>query len=442
MFKSNLTNWNHYPVIDAEVVAASSEAECMSAIKLHPQLISRGLGRSYGDASLGKVVLDCSGMNRILEFDITNKTIVVEAGVSIDEILKQIVPSGLFLPVVPGTRFITIGGAIAADIHGKNHHIDGTFTRHVEWIEIIDESLQLMRCSPSHNTDLFVKTCGGMGISGVIIRASLKLISIDTSYIRCTNIPFYNLRDLLNSFEQFKLSKYSVAWLDTSSGKGKLLNSVLMLGEHECSDNLLNKTEDYKLQVHTSPMITIPKWFPSFLLNNLSINIFNRIYFLMKKRSSGSYRLHYEDYFFPLDKINWWNRLYGKRGFIQYQCLVPANKEGEQALNEILLACSSNGMSSFLSVLKGFGEANPLAHMSFPAPGYTLSMDLKMNKGLIKFLDELDIIVENCGGKLYLAKDARMNRSFFQRSYPKRVVSNRFVSLLSQRLGLNSTDKK
>ncbi len=441
MFKKNLTNWNQYPLIDSEVILPSSEAECIGALKQYPELISRGMGRSYGDASLGNVVLDCTAMNRIIELDIQKKIMIVEAGVSIDEILKQIVPSGLFLPVVPGTCFVSIGGAIAADIHGKNHHIDGTFTRHVEWIEIIDESLQVVRCSLNENTNLFKQTCGGMGISGVILRACLKLTKIETSFIKFSNIPFFSLDELLQSFEIYKSSKYIVAWLDVFSYSEKSLNSILMLGEQAEMNDLSEHNCKRPLSVHRSPKVSIPKLFPSFLLNRFTINLFNQYHFFVNKKPFRNQILHYSKFFFPLDRIKNWNRLYGKSGFIQYQCLVPANSSGKKALFEILECCRINGIVSFLSVLKAFGEGNPDANMSFPAPGYTLSMDFKMNFKLFEILDDLDKIVENCGGKLYLAKDARMGRKFFERTYPNPVKSNRFVSLLTKRLGLYKPQK-
>lgn len=432
-----LSNWNRIPAITAEVIEPGDEGSVIREIKVGQPLIARGMGKSYGDASLGNKVLDMRNCAGILGFSGQDQILKALAGTSIDEILSFLVPRGHFLPVVPGTRFISLGGAIAADIHGKNHHLHGSFGTHVLELELIDEEGQKRLCSRTQNPGLFSATCGGMGLTGVIVSATIKTITIQTSSILCRNLAFGKLDDLLKAFDDHARSTYNVAWLDTSSETSGNFRALLMLGEHAHKGQQPARRKNKYLKVHRRPFWVIPPGFPGFILNRFTINIFNHFFYWAGASKKKEFIRHYSAFFFPLDAIGKWNRLYGKEGFIQYQCVVPDTCAGSAALHQILSLCREYRKVSFLSVLKKFGPENPDADMSFPFKGYTLAMDLKMNKQLAGFLEKLDDVTRKAGGRIYLAKDARMSREFFEETYPKRTVSGFFSSLLSARLGLN-----
>ncbi len=429
-----VSNWNHWPVVDAIYEKPTDTAELPTILTKHRELIARGMGRSYGDASLSTTIVDCTGLNRILSIDQENQLLCAEAGCTLDSILSAIVPLGFFLPVVPGTRFITIGGAIAADIHGKNHHKHGSFSQHLVWLELIDENGQMIRCSADTEPALFERSCGGMGITGIILRACIRIVSIDNAFIKYRNYRYDDLTSLIKAFDKHQETSYTVAWIDTLSPTTR---AVLICGEHCPAVDLPKK---YKSKVRSTghrQRLNVPCYFPRFVLSHLSIRLFNQWYYLRHNTSKKDAFQHYEHFFFPLDSIGHWNRLYGRKGFLQYQFVVPLGDESQQAITEVLALCRKERQASFLSVLKVFGDANPRAIMGFPQKGITLAMDLKMNKRLLPLLNQLDNIVEAAGGKLYLAKDARMNIDFFNRTYRNKVESSYFVSGLSKRLGLN-----
>ena len=398
-------------------------------------VIARGLGRSYGDSALARDVLQMQPLDTLLSFDDTTGQLRCAAGVSLDTVLRIFVPRGWMLPVVPGTRFVTVGGAIASDVHGKNHHGAGTFGDHVIALSLLQASGDVVECSSARNPDLFNATCGGMGLTGIVLDATLALQRIPGSAILQQTLRFANLEEVFAGFEAHGGATYSVAWLDCLARGDALGRSLLYLGEH---------AQDGKFLAPRPGRLSVPFNAPSFLLNRFSMSAFNALYYQRPVDSSARQRLEADSYFFPLDGIAHWNRLYGRRGFVQYQCVIPQDA-ALAGLTRLLQATSAAGKGSFLSVLKKFGAAN--AHwLSFPMQGYTLAMDFKLERSLLPFLEELDRIVLDHGGRLYLAKDARMSMDTFRRSYPRweafaqlRLASGAdrlFNSLQSQRLGL------
>lgn len=442
-----LSGWGRYPTISARLlepsnVRAAEEhlAEVLSADD--GSLIPRGAGRSYGDAALAPTVLGTRQLDHFIAFTIESEaiaTIHCAAGVSLGALLRVVIPRGFFLPVLPGTRFVSVGGAIAADVHGKNHHRDGCFSNFVESFTLLLTSGEIRRCSRTENSELFMATCGGMGLTGIILDARLRLKKVPSPLINNETIIADNLDACIELLEQHKDHQYSVAWIDCLSHGNELGRGCLFLGEH--ADNPTTQ-KDYRHKSGT--LITVPFATPGWLLNGATMRSFNWLYYQRQKLRKSHSQVHYQNYFFPLDSINNWNRLYGRKGFVQYQLVLPSNGALE-GLREILQRVSQAGKGSFLAVLKQFGTANnnPL---SFPLEGFTLTLDFKMEDGLLPLLDELDAIVLEHGGRLYLAKDARMSEAVFKAGYPRweefmavRAAvdpEGRLESSLAQRLGL------
>ena len=430
-----ISGWGRYPKIDAQVLLPMTGNDCASALKDPSVLIARGLGRSYGDSSLASQVLETTELQYFQEFNPETGVLACDAGVSLYEILNVFVAKGWFLPVTPGTRFVTVGGAIASDVHGKNHHIDGTFCEHVLSFDIALGNGVIVTASPLQNADLFHATCGGMGLTGVIVAARIGLKPISSSDILETTIKAPNLDAVLDGFEKYADSTYSVAWIDCLAKGADLGRSLLMIGEH---------ATDGGLKVASKKPLTIPMDAPAQLLNPLSIKAFNTLYYGKVFQAEQSRRTSFETYFYPLDQMLHWNRLYGKPGFLQYQFVIPT-ATGREGMRRILEEISDSGQGSFLAVLKAFGKQNnnPL---SFPLEGYTLALDFKVTPTIFALLDRLDQLVLQYGGRLYLAKDARMTEQTFKQSYPrwqefeavrsKYHAIGKFASLQSQRLGL------
>ncbi|MFN5416095.1 MAG: FAD-binding protein [Flavobacteriia bacterium] len=428
-----ISNWGKFPIVNAEQTSLIDYKKISEYVKHTENFIPRGAGKSYGDCSLSKNIFSTLNLNKIVNLQLDKKTITCESGTLLSEILDKIVPHKLFLPVVPGTKHITLGGAIAANIHGKNHHKDGAFGQFVDSVELMNESGEIVFCSREVNTELFSSTIGGMGLTGIILKATIQLISIKSSFIDELSIKAKNIDELITLFDNHKNYHYSVAWIDCLSKGENLGRSILKLGEHSFTD-------DKKVQVHKSQnrkLLVIPSIFPSFLLNSFTIKCFNFLYFNKQTKKEKSKTIHYDSYFFPLDKIKNWNNIYGKKGFMQYQFVIPF-ENGKIALKEILSKISGSQTASFLAVLKTFGPKEiHSSKLSFPEKGYTLALDFKYNSKNLVLLDELDKILLKFGGKIYLAKDARMSKETFQKSYTQVVEhSNKFSSLQSERLGI------
>lgn len=375
--------------------------------------IARGNGRCYGDASLADTVFSTLKFDKVLAFDTGTGLFTCEAGITLDQILDIVVPKGWFLPVSPGTKFITVGGAVASDVHGKNHHVDGSFSNHVASIDILVADGRVISCSPSVHPDLFEATCGGMGLTGLILRLSFRLKKIETSYIRQKQIRAANLDEVIQLFGQYKHYTYSVAWIDCLIKGKDFGRSILLLGEHALPEELSAKRKSNPLALPRKMQIAFPINLPSFVLNPFTVRTFNFLYYRKNYRKEMDSIVSYEPFFYPLDAILHWNRCYGKNGFVQYQFVLPM--ESKKGLVEILTRISDKGLGSFLTVLKTFGHQKSI--ISFPMEGYTLALDFPVRKGLFEFLDELDRIVLNYGGRVYLSKDARMSPEVFWNSY-------------------------
>ena len=332
----------------------------------------------------------------------------------LDQVLEVIIPAGWFLPVTPGTKFITVGGAVASDVHGKNHHIEGSFSNHILEMEIVLASGENLTCSPGFNQDLFGATCGGMGLTGIISRVKFRLKKIETSFIRQKQIKARNLQELIRLFDEYKEYNYSVAWIDCLKKGPHFGRSILMLGEHAGLKDLKEKHKKYPLQMHRKKQINFPFNLPSWVLNAFTVKTFNFLFYSKNFKKEINNVIGYEPFFYPLDAILHWNRGYGKKGFIQYQFVLPL--EAEKGLIEILHRISDKGLGSFLAVLKVLGKQESI--ISFPKEGYTLALDFPVRAGLLEFLDELDQIVLQYGGRLYLSKDARMKPEILRSGYP------------------------
>ena len=432
-----LTGWGKYPKIDSQVIKPSRIKALLKSLSDNSQrtLIARGLGRSYGDSSLAHHVISTEHLDHFLKFDEAAGLLTCSAGVSLAGILNVFIPKGWFLSVTPGTKFVTVGGAIASDIHGKNHHIEGSFSEYISTMKIATVSDGIVDCSRELHPNLFRATCGGMGLTGIVLEATLKLKPIKSSYINETTIKAQNLEEALNLFDAYQSSTYSVAWIDCLATGKSLGRSLVMMGEH---------AESGGLNAGKTGKLTVPIDMPSILLNQYTIQAFNTFYYhrLTKQRSERF--AHFESFFYPLDGIHQWNRMYGKNGFIQYQFVLP-KEAGLTGMTTVLKRIAESKRGSFLAVLKAFGKGND-NFLSFPLEGYTLALDFKFDKDLLPLLDELDKIVLEFGGRVYLTKDSRMSEETFKQSYPqwnefmevrKQYDADKvFHSLQSQRLGL------
>ncbi len=411
--KKKIANWGNYPVMETEEKTFIFEEQLSEAVLHSDNIIARGNGRCYGDASLAKHTISTLKYDKVLSFDTDKGIFECQAGLTLDKILEVIVPKGWFLPVTPGTKFITVGGAIASDVHGKNHHVDGCFSHHVLDMDVVLSNGETITCSPHLNTDLFWATCGGMGLTGIITRARFDLKKIESSYIKQKQIKANNLEEVIELFEKYRHYTYSVAWIDCLQ-KGKHFGrSILMLGEHATLADLDENKKKNPLKLPSKTQITFPFNLPSFVLNQFTIKAFNFLFYGKNLSREINNIISYEPFFYPLDAILHWNRGYGKPGFVQYQFVLPL--ESKQGLIEILNKISDKGLGSFLAVLKIFGKQDDL--ISFPKEGYTLALDFPVRKGLFEFLDELDKVVLNYGGRIYLSKDARMKSEIFWNGY-------------------------
>ena len=439
---ARLAGWGRYPVIEGPLVSPADTAEAALAAGVGDGLITRGNARSYGDASLGR---DCTigarRLDRFIAFDPATGMLVCEGGVLLSEIIDVMLPRGWFAPVTPGTRFVTLGGMIAADIHGKNHHGHGSFADHVEWFDLATGAA-VIRCSRSENADLFAATCGGMGLTGVILRAAVRLLAVPSAMIRQRGIRARSLDAAIELFESSLGWTYSVAWIDCLAAGASLGRSVVLLGEHAEIDELPDPAMRAAPFARAADKVKrVPIDFPAFALNPLSVRAFNQLYYRVQR--TGERIVPLNPYFYPLDAILEWNRIYGRRGFVQYQCVLPL-EESRSGLTRLLQEIARAGTGSFLAVLKRMG-AESFGLLSFPRPGYTLALDFPVTPANLALLDRLDAITAEHGGRIYLAKDGRAKPTFaagypkideFRAIRAKHGLTDRFASRLSQRLEL------
>ncbi|HEB95384.1 MAG TPA: FAD-binding oxidoreductase [Sedimenticola thiotaurini] len=375
-------------------------------------LLPRGAGRSYGDSCLndGGVLLDATGLDRFIAFDHDRGVLECEAGVTLDAILDLVVPAGWFLPVTPGTRFVTVGGAIANDVHGKNHHRAGTFGCHLESLELLRSDGRRLQCSPGENGDWFRATIGGLGLTGLITRARLRLQPLASPCIDQETLRFDHLAGFFDlAAESDRSHEYTVAWVDCLASGAALGRGLLFRGNTAPAGSGCGRPGGRG--------ITIPLDPPVSLVNHWSLAVFNRLYYHRPRRRRE--RVHYRPFFYPLDAIGQWNRIYGPRGFMQYQCLVP-DGVARPAIGEILERIARAGSGSFLAVLKRFGERPSPGLLSFPRPGVTLALDFP-NRGArtLELLERLDGVVREAGGAVYPAKDGRMSAASFDTYFPR-----------------------
>lgn len=403
-----LHGWGKFPIVDAEVLVPSSTSE-LRAILLRSDekpLIARGQGRSYGDSSLSPRVVSSYHLDHFTHFDEQTGLLSCEAGVSFADILAQFVPRGWFLPVTPGTKHVSVGGAIASDVHGKNHHSEGSFCDHLESFSLVLACGEKVVCSRLERYDLFRATCGGMGLTGFIVEACFRLKPISSAYICETRLKARNIEETLAIFESKADASYSVSWIDCLATGESLGRALVMTGEH---------SEDGDLDIIRRKPTSVAFNMPDCLMNRFSIRAFNELYYRRTYRQVSQYTSHYESFFYPLDRLSHWYRLYGKNGFIQYQFVLPF-QSGIDGISRILKRIAESQRGSFLGVLKVLGKGND-NYLSFPQAGYTLAVDFKMDKGLASELEVLDKMVVEYGGRLYLSKDARMSEAIFKQSY-------------------------
>ncbi len=431
MKKETVENWGNYPKVEAEVEKDNRIGQLQQFVQASEHVIARGNGRCYGDASLQKRIYSTLDWNYFLDFDKEKGIIECESGVLLSNILEMSVPRGYFLGVTPGTKLITVGGAIASDVHGKNHHKEGCFSDFLISFRLLDESGRVKECSRTENTELFWATIGGMGLTGVIVSAKFQLKPIETSYIKNEAIQCKNLDEMYACIEASENWTYTVAWLDCFQKGKNLGKGIMMRGEHATLEDLPKKLKKEPLKNPSNKPIKIPFYFPDFVLQKWSMRLFNFLFYHKQIHKTIQNIVHYNPFFYPLDVLQDWNKIYGKSGFIQYQFVIPKEK-GKAGMRKILETIADSGNGSFLVVLKLFGKNNPMAYNSFPKEGYTLALDFKINSKLPALVQELDSIVEEYGGRIYRAKDAMSKPSLT--NYLQNVNGKRFNSMQNQRI--------
>ncbi len=416
----SVESWGRFPASKSRLlpIVWSSDSLPDSGGK---KILARGLGRSYGDCGLNDngVLMPTPAMNHLLDFNSQTGVLRCETGASLDAILKFAVPRGWFLPMTPGTKFITVGGAIANDVHGKNHHRAGTFGRHVRCFELLRSDGSRRICSPTENSDLFAATIGGLGLTGLITWAEFSLRKISSALIETETIKFGGLDEFFEISDASDTDfEHTVAWVDCLASGKNLGRGLFMRGNHAAAG---------PLTAHRPPKLGVPIDFPATALNHLSVKAFNTLYYTQVLGRTTHSAQHYEPFFYPLDGVHHWNRIYGRRGFFQYQFVVPQTSDAS-AIREIFERIARSGQGSFLAVLKMFGALASPGLMSFPFPGVTLALDFA-NQGArtLELFRELDRVVLAAGGRFYPAKDARMPAECFFQTYPNAEKFRAFI---------------
>lgn len=432
-------SWNRYPIVKHTKVL-DLDHRYAPLPQVESTMLAFGNGRSYGDVCLNQngVLLQTRRLNKFISFNRTTGRLTCEGGVLLKDILDLIVPQGWFLAVTPGTRYVSVGGAIANDVHGKNHHVNGSFGHHLCQFELLRSDGERLLCSPTNNHDWFRATVGGLGLTGLITWAELQLIPIANPCMLTKTIRFKNLQQFwqLNA-ETGSDWPYTVAWIDCLA-KGKHQGrGLLMLGQHAPPQTDLPAWKNQQKRVPFDP--------PFSLVNGVSLRLFNTLYYHLPRQQTTQLT-HYVPYFYPLDSMLEWNRIYGKKGFFQYQCVIPpdTSQTGIQSLLDLI---ASSGSGSFLAVLKVFGEQSPAGMLSFPRPGVTLALDFP-NKGesTFRLFRAMDAVVADHGGAIYPAKDARMPAELFQSAFPlceqfSRYIDPKFSSSFWRRVNPNQKGK-
>ncbi|MEW2519680.1 FAD-binding oxidoreductase [Actinacidiphila alni] len=417
-----VTGWGRTAPTTARVLRPASYDEVVTAVRDCDGrgAIARGLGRAYGDAAqnAGGAVLDMTGLDRIHEIDAVNGLVVCDAGVSLHRLMEVLLPLGWFVPVTPGTRYVTVGGAIGADIHGKNHHGSGSFTRHVRALELLTGDGETRLVTPEDEPDLFWATAGGMGLTGIVLAATIQLLPVETSLMTVDTERAADLDDLMARLTAGDdRYRYSVAWIDLLARGTKTGRAVLTRGDHAPLDALPARARTTPLAFRPGRLPAAPRFVPEGLLGRTTVGLFNEFWYRKAPRERRGELQRIATFFHPLDGLPHWNRIYGRSGFVQYQFVVGHGQE--ETLRRIVRRLSTRGCPSFLAVLKRFGEGDP-GWLSFPMAGWTLALDIPAAMpGLGAFLDELDEEVAGAGGRVYLAKDSRLRPELLARMYPR-----------------------
>ncbi len=406
-----VSSWGRLSAIPHEVVSLNDPHQIARLVASKPGGVAHGNGRSYGDVCLNPkgVLWHTTGLDHFIAFNQSTGRLVCEAGVMLRDIQRLAIPYGWILPVTPGTQLVTVGGAIANDVHGKNHHRLGSFGDHVQRIRLLRTDGQTIECGPKDQADWFAATVGGVGLTGIIVNADIQLKRVSGPWLDTETVPYDNLDEFFQLADESEADwEHTVSWIDCISGGGG--RGLFMRG---------NPTDVGDRPEPNGSKLTMPIVPPVSLVNRLSLQPFNMAYFHLKKWQAGRAIAHYESFFYPLDNLLDWNRMYGPKGFYQYQSVVP-REVGKDATQAMLGEISRSGEGSFLAVLKTFGDRQPIGMLSFPRPGVTLALDFP-NKGerTLKLFERLDAIVREAGGRIYLAKDARMPRELFETGYPR-----------------------
>ncbi|MEU3658427.1 FAD-binding oxidoreductase [Streptomyces sp. NPDC032940] len=415
-----VTGWGRTAPTVARLVRPRTYEEAAAAVRECGARggIPRGLGRAYGDAAqnAGGAVLDMTGLDRIHAIDVDGGTVLCDAGVSLHRLMEVLLPLGWFVPVTPGTRYVTVGGAIGADIHGKNHHVSGSFARHVLSLELLTADGRVR--TVDRGTPLFDATTGGMGLTGVILTATVRLQRVETALMSVDTERATDLDDLMARLTSTDHRyRYSVAWIDLLARGAATGRAVLTRGDHAPLDALDAHARREPLAFRTSRLPAAPSCLPQGLLGRTSVGLFNELWYRKAPRARRGQLQRISTFFHPLDGVPHWNRIYGRGGFVQYQFVVGHGRE--EALRRIVRRISAQRCPSFLAVLKRFGRADP-GWLSFPVPGWTLALDVPAGlPGLGAFLDELDEVVAGAGGRVYLAKDSRLRPELLAAMYPR-----------------------
>lgn len=407
-----ISSWGRLSSEEHEVVALSDRNQIQATLsKATLTGLAHGMGRSYGDVCLNPkgTLWITTGLDHFIAFNESTGRLVCEAGVLLRDIQRLVIPRGWILPVTPGTQLVTAGGAIANDVHGKNHHIQGSFGDHVQSLTLMRTDGEVIQCSPNDQADWFAATVGGMGLTGVITQAEIQLRRVAGPWLDTETIPYANLDEFFRLADDSEVDwEHTVSWIDCITGGGG--RGLFMRG---------NPTHTKERPAPEGRKLTMPIVPPVSLVNRLTLRPFNMAYFHLKKWRAGKSIAHYEPFFYPLDNLLEWNRMYGPKGFFQYQSVVPRHV-GQDAVQAMLKEIARSGGGSFLAVLKTFGNRQPVGMMSFPQPGVTLALDFP-NHGdrTHKLFERLDAIVREAKGRIYPAKDARMPRELFEAGYPR-----------------------
>ena len=406
MNKIKLNSWGKFTNIEAVQHDFKDIPNLKKLLSQNKSFIPSGNFRSYGDSAFSDNIISCRSYNKIITFDKLSGIITAQAGMTLCEILSNVVPHGWFLGVTPGTKYTTLGGAIASDVHGKNHHLNGCFSEYLSEFELMlhDGSVVTIK----REDELFKATCGGMGLTGIIINATMKLVKIKSSYIDQTTIKTKNLKETFSVFEKYANEPYSVAWFDGFAEGADFGKSIIQIG---------NFSTEGRLEFKEELIRHFPFRILSFFLTKTLMRIFNYLYYSLTPSKATKSKIHFDKFFYPLDLFSNWNKIYGKNGLLQYQFILPLENSYE-GTKEIFSLIQQNKIYPYLAVLKLYGDENE-NYLSFPIKGYSLALDFPNNQETLNMLENLDSLVLQNGGRVYLTKDARIKEKNFKNMYPK-----------------------